>query len=166
MKLEKARREGNSLILETRDPAAWRWLIQFKPGDYEISRKGKKRSLDSNSYLWSLIGKIAALVQMSSDEVYRQAVHEAGVYTPMYILSDAVEDFTKSWKSNGTGWLVDVVDDSPIPGMKLIKAYKGSSKYDVHQMSRLIDYVVEDAKALGIETLTERELSLLKEGWK
>jgi hypothetical protein len=33
-------------------------------------------------------------------------------------------------------------------------------------MSALIDYLVDDAKTLGIETLSDRELSLLKEGWK
>lgn len=47
-----------------------------------------------------------------------------------------------------------------------MRAYNGSSSYDTKQMSRLIDYVVQDAKSLDIETMTDRELSLLKEGWR
>ena len=33
-------------------------------------------------------------------------------------------------------------------------------------MSRLIDLLVQDCKALGIETLSEEKLSLLKEEWR
>ena len=165
MKIDNARREGNALILETSDPAAWRWLYNFKAGEWEITKKRKKRSLDANRYLWKIIGDIAAVVGLPSDEVYRMAVHEAGVYTPLPIRKDAIEEFTRIWAAHGTGWIVDVVDDSKIPGYKLVRAYNGSSTYDTRQMSRLIDYVLEDARSLGIETLSERERSLLLDAW-
>lgn len=165
MRIDGVRRQGDELCLSTRDPDAWRFLYNFKPGDYEITAKRKKRSLDANNYLWALIGKIAVAVGIPSDEVYRRAVHEAGVYIPLPIRNDAVSEFSRNWGSHGAGWIVDVLDDSKLEGYKLVRAYYGSSTYDTKQMSRLIDYVVEDAKALDIETLTERELSLLKEGW-
>ena len=44
-------------------------------------------------------------------------------------------------------------------------AYHGSSTYDTQQMSRLIDNLVQDCKALDIETLTPDKLALLKEAW-
>lgn len=44
-------------------------------------------------------------------------------------------------------------------------AYHGSSTYDTAQMSRLIDNIVQDCKALGIETMTPDKLSILKEEW-
>ena len=40
--------------------------------------------------------------------------------------------------------------------------YYGSSTYDTQQMSLLIDHIVQDAKALGIETMTPAELEALK----
>ena len=43
--------------------------------------------------------------------------------------------------------------------------YRGSSVYDNAQMSRLIENIVQDCKAVGIETLTPSELERLKEGW-
>ena len=166
MNIESARRQGDELCLTVRDQGALRFLYNFKPGEYDIVKAKKKRSLDANAYLWALIGKISAAVGIPSDEVYRHAIREAGEYTPLPIRSDAIDEFSRIWSAHGTGWFVDILDDSKLAGYKLVRAYNGSSTYDTKQMSRLIDYVVQDAKALGIETLTDRELSLIKEGWK
>lgn len=166
MRIEAARRQGDELCLTTKDPEAWRWLYGFKAGDYSIRKATKPRSMTANSYMWALVGQIAAAVGIPSDEVYRRAIHEAGVYIPLPIKAEAVADFSRKWGEKGTGWMVDVLDDSKLPGYKLVRAYYGSSTYDTREMSRLIDYVVQDAKSLDIETLTERELSRLKEEWR
>ena len=47
----------------------------------------------------------------------------------------------------------------------LIFAYKGSSVYSVKEMSRLLDYIIDDAKNVEIEVISEREKSLLLEKW-
>ena len=52
-----------------------------------------------------------------------------------------------------------------LEGCKKIIAYYGSSCYDTKAMSVLIDYIVDDAKAIGVETLTPEEIEGLKEGW-
>ena len=141
-------------------------MYHFHPGLFSIDKAKKKRSLDANAYLWVLVGKIAATLGIPADEVYRNAIRDAGEFTPLPIRADAVEEFSRVWGTKGTGWFVDILDDSKLPGYKLVRAYNGSSSYDTKQMSRLIDYVVQDAKSLDIETMTNRELSLLKEGWK
>lgn len=41
----------------------------------------------------------------------------------------------------------------------------GSSSYDTKEMSRLIDYIADEAKGLGIETMTPDELAQLKAAW-
>lgn len=133
--------------------------------EISVKRWREKRSLDANKYFWSLVGQIASAMRIPADEVYKRAIHEAGVYTPLPIKAEAVEEFARIWGSHGVGWIVDVLDDSKLPGYKLVRAYNGSSTYDTAQMSRLIDYVVQDAKALGIETLTDRERSLLLDAW-
>lgn len=43
--------------------------------------------------------------------------------------------------------------------------YYGSSVYTKDEMKRLLDGLVMEAKELGIETLSDRELSLLKDNW-
>ena len=58
----------------------------------------------------------------------------------------------------------DVEEDAG--GSVILRAYYGSSTYNRKQMAALIDLVVQDCKQLGIETLTERELSLLCDRWE
>lgn len=72
MKIESARRQGNELCLTTKDPEAWRWLYGFKPGNFEIKVKRKKRSLDANAYAWLLLDRIAEAVRLPVVEVYRK----------------------------------------------------------------------------------------------
>ena len=54
---------------------------------------------------------------------------------------------------------------SKIAGCVNVVLYYGSSTYDSAQMSRLIDLVVQECQAQGIETKTPEELALLKEDW-
>jgi hypothetical protein len=51
---------------------------------------------------------------------------------------------------------------SKINGCTNVILYYGSSTYNTAQMSLLIDHLVQDAKALGIETMTPQELEALK----
>ena len=44
--------------------------------------------------------------------------------------------------------------------------YKGTSEYNTKEMSIFIDGVVQEAKQLGIETKTPKELEEMKERWK
>ena len=43
---------------------------------------------------------------------------------------------------------------------------KGSSDYDSKEMAHFIDCVVQEAKELGIETLTPTELERMKAEWR
>lgn len=166
MRIEAVRIAGDELILTTRDAAARRLAYDFKPGEYELKRTRKKRSLDANAYCWELCTQIANAVNIAKEDVYRRNIREVGEYTPLPIKAEAVEDFKRIWSGKGVGWFVDVIDDSKIDGYKLIFAYHGSSTYDTAQMSRLIDSLIQDAKAVGIETLSEREKSLLLGAWE
>ena len=51
-------------------------------------------------------------------------------------------------------------------GYHNLKMYRGSSEYDTPTFSRLLDLVIQDCRQLGIETMSEREKSLLLEEWE
>lgn len=140
---------------------------ELKNSDVEISIKKfhKKRSLDANEYMWVLAEKLAEKLRITKYEVYKSHIRDVGVFTPLPIEADSVEKFSEIWSSRGKGWVVDVVDNSKLPGYKRINAYYGSSTYDTAQMSRLIDSIVEDCKEQGIETLTPQELENMKALW-
>lgn len=166
MYIEFARVAGNELILKTKDAEARRVAYDFTPGEYELKKTTKKRSIDANAYCWALASQIAEVVRLPKEAVYRRNIREVGVYTPLPIKADAVDEFRRIWEHRGIGWFVDVVDDSKIPGYKLCFAYHGSSCYDTAQMSRLIDSLIQDAESVGIVCISEREKSLLLDRWE
>lgn len=132
--------------------------------DITIKKHRKKRSLDANAYAWVLIDKIAAKQNLSKIAVYRHAIRDiGGVAEIVCCQNGAVTAMKELWKRNGLGWQVQEME-SKIPGCTNLILYKGSSVYDTKQMSALIDSLVQDAKALGIETRSPEEIeSLLKE---
>lgn len=166
MYIDNVRVAGGELILETKDhAAARRFAYDFKKGEYDIKRTRKKRSLNANNYCWELCTRIGEAVGIPKEEVYRRSIRDVGAYTPMPIKTEGVDKFSDIWQQRGVGWFVDVIDDSKHEGYKLIFAYHGSSLYDTAEMSRLIDNLIQDAKAVGVEVISESEKALLMQEW-
>ena len=135
----------------------------------KAGKKRKKRSVDANDYCWVLCTKIAEKLQdgkaiVTKEEVYRKHIAAVGVYEALAIREEAVERFTEEWAKRGTGWLTQVVD-SKLPGTKKVFAYYGSSTYNTQEMSRLIESIIQDCMALGIETLPPEVLESLLTQW-
>ncbi len=128
-----------------------------------VKRYRKKRSLDANAYAWVLMSHMASLLATSKEEVYEEMLRRYGV-----LYEDEEGYLTITVKAD--------VDMSKIEGHWFLikekgnfKAYamiKGSSRYDTKEMSVFIDGIVSEAKELGIETLTPRELEEMKVRWK
>ena len=134
--------------------------------EVEISKQKKKRSLDSNSYLWTLCQKIAEVIQSTKELVYQKFIRDVGQFEIVPIKNEAVERWIEVWNSKGLGWFAEVMEDSKLPGYKKVISYYGSSCYDSREMSVLLDEVVRECKELGIETLPPDEIKALKESWK
>lgn len=165
--------EGGCLIIrpEKQDLGKAMALVRkFKPGklyNLTVTLFRKKRSLDANAYAWVLIHALAKVMGVTPDEVYLQQIPGVGDnYTIVCIREKDVERFKKSWQSNGLGWPVADLGPSQVPGCRNLIAYHGSSTYDTAQMSRLIDNLVQDCKALDIETLPPDKLDAMKGEWK
>lgn len=118
--------------------------------DIEIQKHREKRSKDANALMWSVCRELGEVLKIPQEEVYRKAIKDVGEYEPLPIKNEAVETFCKNWASKGIGWFAERVGDSKIPGYTLVFAFYGSSTYDTKQMSRLLDYLVDDAKQCGI----------------
>ena len=132
----------------------------------EIKKYRPRRSLDANAYCWSLIGKLAENQSLPVEEIYRHYIREVGGNSEVVcVKNSAVERLKEGWGKNGIGWVTDTLP-SKIDGCTNVILYYGSSTYDTAQMSRFIENIVQDCKALGIETATPEQLSLLKARWK
>lgn len=158
MRLDKAEYRDGVLHLTTRDPEAIRFAYQFTEGEYSLSKTKRKRSLDANAYAWVLIDKLSAALRMDKDDVYRSAIKEiGGVSEIVCVKSQAVEKLRRGWETRGTGWQTEIMP-SKIEGCTNVILYYGSSCYDTRQMSQLIDHLIQDAQAIGIETLPPERL--------
>lgn len=132
----------------------------------ELSIWKNKRSLDANAYAWVLIDKLAEATHVKKIEVYRQVIREIGGNNDALTMrKEAFEPFARRWATNGDGWQAEIMSEAKTPGYVHVRAYYGSSVYDTDQMSRLIDSLVQDCKALGIETLPPDELERMVGKW-
>lgn len=137
-----------------------------RPYVLEVKEYRKKRSLDANAYCWVLINKLADVMRIPPTEVYRQAIQDiSGNSEIIPIKDEAVEQFKQAWSHNGIGWMCKDMGKSKLQGYRNLMVYYGSSVYNTKQMSELIDHLVQDCKALDIETMTPDRLSLLMEEW-
>ena len=131
--------------------------------EVEIKKAAKHRSIEANAYCWTLIDKIAAKTGSLKTEVYREAIRDIpGVSYIGCFQNDKVQGVREGWHRNGMGWITDTMP-SKLDGCTNIIFYYGSSIYDTWQMSKLIDRIVEEAQALGIETMTPEQVKSLNE---
>ena len=110
--------------------------------EVEISEQKKKRSLDSNSYLWTLCQKIAEVIHSTKELVYQKYIKEVRQFEIVPIKAEAVERWIEVWNSKGLGWFAEVMEDSKLKGYKKVISYYGSSCYDSREMSVLLDEVL------------------------
>lgn len=124
----------------------------------------EKRSLDSNAYLWVLCTKIAEKLNTSKEEVYENLLQRYGFcyeddngYVVISVKScvdmSKVQGHWKYYKDSSDGKFKSYI------------MLKGSSEYDTLEMSNFLKMVVEDAKELGIETMTDEEIRRMNEQW-
>lgn len=142
------------------------FTANMKPKKYavEIKEYRPRRSNDANAYLWTLIGKLSAVLGIPPEEVYRDAIRDVGDnYEVMPVRNEALDKWKHIWQSNGLGWVCEEIGPSKLPGYTNVRNFYGSSVYDTAQMSRLIEIIVADCKAQGIETMSPEELAGLME---
>ena len=134
--------------------------------DFSIAEYREKRSRNANNYAWALIGKLSAKLNIPPKDIYQNYIKDVGDnYTIVCVKDEAVKSLRDGWSNNGIGWVSGTMD-SKIPGCTNVFLFYGSSTYDTAQMSRLINLIVDDCKANGIETESQDYIDSLIERWK
>ena len=133
---------------------------------FKIGRYTESRTKDANRYFWQLCEKLAEKLNSTKIDVYLNSIREVGVFYDDEIELEKVQRRRTAWEMIGTGWLTERVDFSADGNKEVIRFYYGSSSYNKRQMSRLIDNVVQDCKAVGIETRTPEQLANLISLWE
>lgn len=127
--------------------------------EYEIivQKAVKHRTLDSNSYLWALVGQMAEVLNQDKEEVYYEMLKRYGVSIVVKIKDTDRDRFFRSWK-----YVEQHEKLPPEERAQYYKVYLGSSAYDTQEMSVLLNGVVSECEELGIPTeANDRILSML-----
>ena len=131
----------------------------------EVKPYRERRSLDANAYFFVLADKLAEKLNTTKEEIYRNAIKEiGGVSETVCVKNQAVERLCEGWRKNGLGWQTDTFP-SKIEGCTNVILYYGSSTFDTAQMSRLIENIVQDCRAVGVETRTPDEIANMLSLW-
>lgn len=144
------------------------WLFDQDPGKiYEVKEYKPKRSLNANAFFHVLCDKIAEISGVSAQHVknsilcdYGQIDQDAGCI----ILRDDID-----WREFRELHLRPTSATRILDDGELYRVYyiiRGSHTYDTRAMSRVIDGAIQEAKALGIETLPPQELERMLNRWK
>ena len=160
MQITDCRVAGNELILRTTELSEIkRFAYNFKAGNYEIARKKKKRSNDANAMAWAIINEIANVLRSDKDSIYLDMLKKYGQSDIISVVSSVdVKPYFKYYDEFGKG---------TVNGKEFThyKVYKGSSEYDTREMSILLDGIIDEAKSLDIEVISESDRALLLAEW-
>ena len=138
---------------------------------YEIKEHKEKRTLTQNAYYWVLLGKVAKALRMSNTELHNRMLRSFstpelfGGKAARTLLPDTqlTEDKTLASETvhlKPTSQTVTLADGITYRTYILLK---GSSAMTTDEMSALVDGLVQEAKQLGIETLTPNELEKMRQ---
>ena len=134
--------------------------IQSFELDCKLTKARKKRSKDQNRLMWEFIDKIAEKTGLPRTEIYKNEIKEVGgISTTMAVKNTDVHTVQMLWQERGLGWITETFP-SKLKGCQNITLFKGSSAFNTEEMTRMIDLVIQDAEALGIDTTPLREISL------
>lgn len=166
---------GKQLMLRIDDDIAEQ-LDQIKDKAIKITIQplvdSRKRSKNANAYLWTLLNALQGEGFGSSKENYLRYIREDGVSFASELPQERFRTFEYSFTHLGLGFQVEATDEytwidefgeyRPMVGYI---AYYGSHVYNRKQMAHLLDAVVQDCQAVGIQTETPEEQARLIEEW-
>lgn len=142
---------------------------KIKSGKYELvlRRKNKSRSMSANAYMWVLCDEIAKVMPpITKEDVYREAISKAGVSYEIKCTRQALARSQEMWKSFGVGFFSEIVGEQTTGDAVVLTAYVGSSRYTQTELSRLIEFLVEEAERQGINTMDSKERRTLIMKWR
>lgn len=137
----------------------------------EIRKARQGRSLDANAYYQVLVRQCAEARGVSHAEYHNRSLAEVGIpwldsdgKTPYVLMKD--DDSWLKVLQGGTHYApTTATEDRKGIQYRWFYLLLPSRFMDSKQMATLIDYVVQDAKSLGIKTLEDIEIDRMVEAW-
>ena len=135
--------------------------LQDKTLDIKLTTHREKRSLDANAYFHVLVDKIRGVTGYSFSRVKNELITSYGQIEYMMGQQVVIKTNIPPDKMCEQETLhckpvkVEIQDGKEVT---FYRVYRGSHTYNTEEMSRLIDGTVQEAKDLGIETMTPAQI--------
>lgn len=138
----------------------------LKPGRiWEVKEHKEKRSLSQNSYYWKLINEVSRRQKQSVAYVHNtelRAARYARWFEDQLVLV-SIPDTDDAEAQIMEQMEYHLAPTNRREGDKRIYVMlRGSSEFNTAEMSHLLDLLIQDAQALGIETMTPAELAQIR----
>lgn len=137
---------------------------------YDVVPHRQKRSLNQNAYYWQLLSKVADKLRISKSKLHNDMLRHFGQRMevdgkPVVVYLPDTEEAENTAMESDTVHLKQT--SSTLEGNNGItyRAYvmmRGSHDYISSEMAVLVSGIVQEAKQLGIETLTPAELEQMR----
>ena len=133
------------------------WLSDQDPsGRYEAKEHKRRRSLTQNAYYWAMLNKLARKLRISDSEAHLNMLRDYGVCEVMSVrVGIPIGDYFKYYDEMG----VDYLEGEE---RRILKIYKGSSRMDSTEFSRLIDGLRFECIEQGIDVATPDEIAAMR----
>lgn len=137
---------------------------------WDVKKHTEKRSLTANAYYWAIIGKMADAMKMPKPEVHNRMLRAYGQAQGIdgRLVTVAIPDTEKAEAQALRAETYHIAPTSQVRmGTKnqMFRTYlmlKGSSELTTAEFSVLLDGTLQEARDLGIETMTPAQLEELK----
>lgn len=154
-------------------PSGTEKLLEESDLSISVVKWRGKRSLSANAYYWVLVGKISEITGLTNAAVHNKLLRRYG--TPETIGGELITTFVPNTEEAEMDILnKEIYHLKPTSFTKtgkdgqVFRAYvlmKGSSDFDTKEMSRLIDGTIDEAKDLGIDTISTEEVRRMMEDY-
>ena len=130
--------------------------------DLEIKIHRFKRSLNANSAMWAMLNDMAIVLNSTPMEIYLQMLERYGASEFIPLFPEQQEKIKAEYRvTKSQGCMYS-------NGYKILvwQVWKGTSKYNTLEFSRLLDGVISEAKELGIEFISKADRDLVLSTWE
>ena len=137
--------------------------------DIKLTQHREKRSLDANAYFHVLVDKIRGKTGYSFSRVKNELITSYGqieyIDGQQVIIKTNIQpdQMAEQETLHCKPIRVEIQNDNEIT---FYRVYRGSHTYNTAEMSKLIDGTVQEAKNLGIETMTPAQIERIMSLWE
>ena len=152
-------------------------FLMKQPDDkrlWDVSEYKEKRSRSQNSYYWELAGKVATKsVKFGANvnEIHNRNLRELGLLERINneLVCIYIPDTDEAEKQalNAESYHIKPTSQTRVgKDGQVFRCYvmlRGSHTFNTAEMSSLVDLMVQEAKAIGVETMTPDELEHIRQ---